>query len=149
MAVELHSDIKGKLLTEIIAPVDELMSTAFAKAGDLSDNDYNNRELKQSLLRAVFLNKNAGDPSSEAEELLSSLDNKYYRDFKKHLLTKFILERNGYISVSRIEDITQGVGDEAFRKRVHSENMRHAPTDNDAGRMYNEDTTTSWGGPVG
>lgn len=121
MAIKLHSEISGRMLTEMIAPVDDLLAKATVEVTNLSDREFKNRELKQTLLKKIFLQGQRNEDGyviEEAETLFANLDNRYHGEFKKYVLT----ENKEKIRPENLESMLSGVGDNRFRDEIREFN---------------------------
>lgn len=122
----------GTSLKSIFVSPEELLEKAIYHVGKLSDEHLVNRDLKQRVLDYCFLDKDDVyyNQSNPIQELFKSLDNKYYAEFKKYLLTK-------YVSQGKFELINDSlfteISDKSLVAELQSKVKQNIQAYNDAG----------------
>ena len=130
VTIGLYDKIASKMSTHFYDHFDGLLETAADCARKLPDNEYANRDIKRKFLESMFLHEHKcyGEERTEifyddempkaAKVLFKALDNKIYGEFKKHLISKAVLEKN--IMIADTDSLLDGVADSDFKSKILS-----------------------------
>lgn len=118
-AIETAIRLDAKHGRNIAVSTDNLLSMAISQVGKLSDEHLVNRDLKQRVLDYCYLDKkDFYNNVKPVENLFVNLNNRYYKDFKKYLISKLASSEYGLLEFENIDSVIKGVGDGKYRNDI-------------------------------